>query len=104
MEMSNPHIKRREYEVVAGTDSYSTRHAGDVPSVPGDKGITQPAALEGHDADIYCVVGWRRRPREPAGLEAVEDMEQCLHRRRHLLRNVKPPPTPFSAVFRLETN
>lgn len=48
MDMSNSHIKRREYEAVAGTDSDSTRHAGDVLSVSGEKEIIQPGAFEGH--------------------------------------------------------
>lgn len=57
MEMSNSHIKRREYEVAAGTDSDSTRHAGDVPSVSGEKEIIQLAAFEDHDADIPSNAG-----------------------------------------------
>lgn len=52
MEMSNSHIKCRGYEVIVGTDSNSTKHAGDVPSVSGEKEIIQLAAFEGHDADI----------------------------------------------------
>ena len=52
MEIFNPHIKRRWYEVMAGTDSDSTKHAGDVLSVSGEKEIIQLAAFEGHDADI----------------------------------------------------
>lgn len=39
MEMSNSLIKRREYEVMAVTDSDSTKHAGDVPNVSGEKEI-----------------------------------------------------------------
>ena len=50
--MFNPHINRRWYEVMAGTDSDSTKHAGDVLSVSGEKEIIQLAAFEGHDADI----------------------------------------------------
>ena len=127
MEMSNSHIKRREYEVAAGTGSDSTRHAGDVPSVSGEKEIIQLAAFEDHDADIPSNAGvinehgigmtavdiekdsqpagladndpnivlWDgNEPREPAELEAMKEIEQCLHRRRYLLRKVKPLPPP----------
>ena len=57
MEMFNPHIKRRWYEVVAGTDSDSTKYAGDVPSVSGEKEIIQLTAFEDHDADIPSNAG-----------------------------------------------
>jgi len=59
MEVSNSHIKRRgrEYEVMAGTDSDSTKYAGDAPSVSGKKEIIQLAAFEGHGADIPSNAG-----------------------------------------------
>jgi len=43
--------------VMAGTDSDSTKHAGDVPSVSGGKEIIQLVAFEGHDADISSNAG-----------------------------------------------
>lgn len=36
----NSHIKCREYEVMAGTDSDSTKHAGDVPVFPAKRRLS----------------------------------------------------------------
>ena len=43
--------------MMAGTDSDSTKQAGDVPSVFGEKEIIQLTAFEGHDADIPSKAG-----------------------------------------------